>query len=83
MYQSLRKKKKKKIKKPKEGSDEADGDLDEEPKLIEAFHPIWNTALIFPHPWLHSGLPVVKPKICLRVDLCPRLSEALAANCIE
>ena len=47
-----------------------------EPKLIEAIQPVYNTALIFPHPWLHAGLPVVagQPKICLRVDLCPKES---------
>ena len=44
----------------------------EVPQLVEAVPAILNTALIFPHPWLHAGLPVVAkhPKICLRVDLC-------------
>ena len=44
----------------------------EVPPLVEAVPAILNSALIFPHPWLHAGLPVVAkhPKICLRVDLC-------------
>jgi hypothetical protein len=44
----------------------------EVPQLVEAVPAILNSALIFPHPWLHAGLPVVAkhPKICLRVDLC-------------
>mmetsp|Transcript_5015 Transcript_5015/g.12478 ORF Transcript_5015/g.12478 Transcript_5015/m.12478 type:complete len:669 (-) Transcript_5015:75-2081(-) len=38
--------------------------------VIESISPTYNTALIFPHNWPHSGEAIVQdPKIALRVDL--------------
>lgn len=42
--------------------------------IVESVRPAANTVLIFPHPWQHSGDPVLEdPKICLRVDLAWKL----------
>ena len=38
--------------------------------IVERIRPVYNTALIFPHAWPHSGDPIVEDaKIALRVDL--------------
>jgi hypothetical protein len=38
--------------------------------IVESIRPVYNTVLIFPHGWQHSGDPVIiDPKIALRVDL--------------
>lgn len=47
------------------------------PQVVEHVIPAYNTALIFPHTWPHSGDPVLDDhKICLRVDLTRRSKEA-------
>mmetsp|Transcript_44581 Transcript_44581/g.93563 ORF Transcript_44581/g.93563 Transcript_44581/m.93563 type:complete len:249 (+) Transcript_44581:212-958(+) len=45
-------------------------DADSNANILESIRPTYNTVLIFPHSWQHSGDPVIEdPKIALRVDL--------------
>eukprot|EP00547_Thalassionema_nitzschioides_P006119 CAMPEP_0194214266 /NCGR_PEP_ID=MMETSP0156-20130528/15456_1 /TAXON_ID=33649 /ORGANISM="Thalassionema nitzschioides, Strain L26-B" /LENGTH=233 /DNA_ID=CAMNT_0038942495 /DNA_START=61 /DNA_END=762 /DNA_ORIENTATION=+ len=49
----------------------ADGYNEETDDILESIRPMYNTVLIFPHGWQHSGDTVTanNPKIVLRVDL--------------
>ena len=55
-------------KRPKKSGGKKKDTTDDE--ILESIRPVYNTVLIFPHAWPHSGDPVVSdPKIALRVDL--------------
>jgi len=59
-----------KCKKRRKHKGKRNDELSDEPDVIERIRPVWNTALIFPHGWQHSGDHVEKEsKIALRVDL--------------
>lgn len=51
----------------------------QEPRIVEAVKPRYGRILLFPHPVLHEGSPVVDvPKLCLRAEVALYDSDSRA-----